>query len=440
MTAPVMARAQTSNAPLPSVAREDALPEYSVCTPPTFRRASETGAYEVDYHRRRVEPAGLPLITSSPDIGLEVGAVGFLSYFANGCRPYFWNQALTAAVAFKTNTTGVDVSQYSGRWQMDLVGLFSGRLRLNPAVFVDRAVSIPYFGLGNGPRTPIPDTFVGERSRFYQYASTDVWAFLAARFLVRRPFSIGMSMAYQFADTSAYEGSLLAREAALRDAAGQPLLRGLGPLHMWRTAVLAVIDTRDNEVMPRRGMGFGLWGSFNRGFPLSQGVVYATAGTSVSGYVSLVGPLIFAARFVADFQFGQAPFFDLGRGATPYPIDMPGGAAAVRGVPAGRYLGPIKLFGNAELRAFFYSFRLFSQRFTIGAEAFFDAGRVFSDYTFQSPLDGPGPGIKFGTGLGALFRWGQAAVFRIELAYSPDAQQLNPGFPFGLYIVDDVAF
>lgn len=434
------ARAQNSTEHLPSVAREDALPEFSVCTPRSFRRASETGAYAVDYHRRRIEPAGLPLITSSPDVGFEFGAVGFMSYFANGCRPYFWNQALTASMAIKTNSTGVDISQYNVRWQMDLVGLFRGRLRLNPAVFVDRAVAIPYFGLGNGERATVPDTFVGERARFNQFASTDVWAFLAARFLVKRPFSIGLSVAYQFAETSAYPGSLLEREAALRDSNGQPVLRGLGPLHMWRTAALFVIDTRDNEVMPRRGWGFGLWGSFNRGFPLSSGVAYATAGMSVSSYVPVVGPLIFAWRAVADLQFGNAPFFDLARGATPYPIDMPGGAGAVRGVPAGRYLGPIKFFGNAELRAFFFSFTVLQQRFTIGAEAFFDAGRVFSDYTFTNPIDGPAPGIKWGTGLGALFRWGQAAVFRVELAYSPDQLLLNPSFPFALYIVDDVAF
>jgi hypothetical protein len=36
--------------------------------------------------------------------------------------------------------------------------------------------------------------------------------------------------------------------------------------------------------------------------------------------------------------------------------------------------------------------------------------------------------------------WGQAAIFRLEIAYSPDAVAENPGFPFGIYVEDGVMF
>jgi hypothetical protein len=112
----------------------------------------------------------------------------------------------------------------------------------------------------------------------------------------------------------------------------------------------------------------------------------------------------------------------------------------VRGVPVGRYLGPIKVVANAELRTLAVSFRLLRQSFRIGGDAFFDTGRVWSDYSFSSPLDGSGPAMKYGVGFGGYLLWGQAALFRIEVAYSPDAVSENPGFPVGIYVEDGTMF
>ncbi len=119
---------------------------------------------------------------------------------------------------------------------------------------------------------------------------------------------------------------------------------------------------------------------------------------------------------------------------------MIGGSAGIRGVPIGRYLGKIKAVGNVELRAMWAKFALLGQKFQIGDNIFFDAGRVWTDYTFKNPLDGNGLGIKWGTGVGAYLMWGQAAVFRIEAAFSPDARAENPNFPIGLYVEDGVMF
>jgi hypothetical protein len=85
-------------------------------------------------------------------------------------------------------------------------------------------------------------------------------------------------------------------------------------------------------------------------------------------------------------------------------------------------------------------FHLFGQAFHIGNDVFFDTGRVWSDYTFRSPLDGRGIGLKWGAGAGIYLLWGQAAIFRMEVAYSPDAEAENPGFPLGIYVEDGVMF
>jgi hypothetical protein len=100
----------------------------------------------------------------------------------------------------------------------------------------------------------------------------------------------------------------------------------------------------------------------------------------------------------------------------------------------------IKILANAEFRALLVSFRIFGQSFRLGGNAFFDTGRVWTDYTFRNPRDGTGLGLKYGVGLGLYLRWGQAAIFRAEFAYSPDQAVSNPGFPIGIYVEDGVMF
>jgi hypothetical protein len=119
---------------------------------------------------------------------------------------------------------------------------------------------------------------------------------------------------------------------------------------------------------------------------------------------------------------------------------MPGGANGIRGVPWGRYSAPIKMIVNGELRVMHWRFKLLGQNFRAGNDLFVDAGRVFDDYRLNAPRDGRGLGLKWGLGGGIYLQWGQAAVFRVELAYSPDAVEANPRFPLGLYIADGVMF
>ena len=86
-------------------------------------------------------------------------------------------------------------------------------------------------------------------------------------------------------------------------------------------------------------------------------------------------------------------------------------------------------------------FALFSQVFHLGASAFFDTGRVWSDYTFRSSLDGNSLGLKYGVGVGAYLLWGVAAIFRADLAYSPDTPPNSLwGAPLALYVSDGVMF
>ena len=134
------------------------------------------------------------------------------------------------------------------------------------------------------------------------------------------------------------------------------------------------------------------------------------------------------------------PVYDLYTGGVFLTDEMIGGSSSVRGVPDGRYSGLIKAFANAELRSLFLRFHVVGQQFHIGGNLLLDAGRLWSDYTFHARVDGSGLGLKWGAGAGAYLQWGQAAVFRLEVASSPDAAAENPSLPLGIYVEDGVMF
>jgi hypothetical protein len=96
---------------------------------------------------------------------------------------------------------------------------------------------------------------------------------------------------------------------------------------------------------------------------------------------------------------------------------------------------------NLEVRGTpFPRFTILGQRFRIGTTVFFDAGRVWSDYAVISPADGNTLGLKYGVGGGLFIQWGEAAIFRFEAAYSPDATSENPLVPIGIYVSDGLMF
>jgi hypothetical protein len=42
--------------------------------------------------------------------------------------------------------------------------------------------------------------------------------------------------------------------------------------------------------------------------------------------------------------------------------------------------------------------------------------------------------------VGAFLQWGQAAIFRVDVAYSPDAVAENPKLPIAFYVQDGMMF
>jgi hypothetical protein len=387
-----------------------------------------------DYVTRRFEPAGFPLIGGDSDVGLELGGVGTLSYFADGVKPYRWNMDLVVAASFKQGPSGLELAQQNYLWNWDVPALFGGAVRANPEASYSRTINYGYFGLGDASSGVTPSNNPNP-GRYHEWIDAVTQIRSDARVAMVGPLSALVAVQYLYVAPTAYADSLLTQPAPV----GYHLY-GTSALSLPSLATGFVFDSRDNEIFPHSGMLHEVGARFELGFPTDQEVRYVEVGGIFRGYVPIAGPLVAAARLVVNFQAGNVPFYDLFQAGPFDQKEMPGGSAGIRGVPVGRYLGPIKIVGNIELRAMLVRFAILRQKFTLGADTFFDAGRVWSDYTFHSPLDGSGIGLKYGVGGGMYVLWGQAAMLRIEAGYSPDAVSENPTLPVGIYVEDGTMF
>jgi hypothetical protein len=388
-------------------------------------------AEKVDYATTRYEVAALPLIGGDSDIGFEFGAVGTLSHFSNGTVPYEWNMDLVLAASVKSGPSGAEITQQNYQWNIDVPAVGGSAVRINPQVSYNRTVNQLYFGIGNATSPSAP---TGASARYFEFDDRQARVRDLNRIALGGPIDAMTGVTYRFEDPGPYANSKLAQDAA----AGKVI--GVDPMSLVTLAGGIVYDTRDSEIFPRQGSyhQIGLRGTV--GIPFDAGARYGAAGAMLATYKPIGGPFVLALRGVADLEFGGVPVYDLYTGGPFQTYEMPGGSAAIRGVPDGRYSGLVKVFGNAEVRALLVRFRIAGQRFRVGGNVLFDAGRLWADYTFTSPLDGRGLGVKWGTGGGLYLQWGQAAVFRLEVAYSPDAASENPSLPLGVYVEDGVMF
>jgi hypothetical protein len=397
-----------------------------------FASAASADEPPPDYDTPRFEPAGLPIIAGDSDIGVEVGAVGTLTRFADGVRPYRWNADVLVAASFKDGPKGLEVAQQNYLMDLDYPDAWNGLLRLHPQAAFTRTVNQGYYGLGNATNAVRPAVIAGTPGRYFQFVATELEAREITRIRIAPPFYAVATTIYRYDSPATYAGSKL--------AADEHEVHGTRPLSLLSLGGGGIYDTRDNEHFSRRGMLHQVGVKYVQGFPTDQHVHYIQTGGFFAGYLPIVGPVTWASRVVVDFQIGNVPFYDLARAGPFESFDMLGGSTGVRGVPVGRYNGPVKALTNQELRAMLVSFTLFKQAFRIGGDLLFDTGRIWSDYTFKSPADGRRAGLKWGAGGGLYLQWGQAAVFRVEAAYSPDAASENPRFPIGLYVNDGISF
>jgi outer membrane protein assembly factor BamA len=188
-------------------------------------------------------------------------------------------------------------------------------------------------------------------------------------------------------------------------------------------------DTRDNETSTHSGSYDTLDLKLSPGGTAAFPYRYGEATLNLRAFVPLgTKRITLAMRAVGDAMFGDVPFYELARFDDTFAI---GGPTGVRGVPAQRYYGKLKAFGNVEVRLEVVSFRALGKPLTLGLVPFFDAGRVWADYGHNPELDGRGIGLKYGYGGGIRVQSESSFVIRLDVAGSPDADPVSGYFGAG---------
>lgn len=407
-------------------------PNPARLAPPSVPEPGEPGL-----DPERFERAGFPLIGGNSDTGVQLGVAGKLTRFRSSAKPYLWNLDLLLSGSIKNDQGIVRLVQQSHVLRLDAPDLLGGRLRLDIYTNYQRAINAGYFGLGNATSAAgLPGaTALGRR---FQYLDLSVRARLLARVRTGTIADLALGSTLRYLAPEVYGGSKLAEDHAAREPDGSPRVRGVDSAGLGGLAAGVFIDTRDSEFVTSRGIFYqlGVGGTVGT----IDAVLYGNTSAVLAHYVPIGGPFLFAARFIASAQFGRVPFYDLAQGGTFLPQPLFGGDSGIRGVPLGRYAGLVKVLTNLEIRTLLPRFRLLNERLRFGLTTFIDAGRLWRDYRYDPASDGTGLGLKYGIGGGTFLQWGEAAIFRFEAAYSPDAAAANPGFPLGVYVTDGLIF
>ncbi len=383
----------------------------------------------------RYEYAGAPIIGGNSDIGVLFGGAGTITRFHGQNHPYLWRIELVLSASVKSDGSGTRLVHHSDIVRFDLPQLWGGRLRLDVRSSFQRTINAGYFGLGNAADATRDGS--AENARRYQAQLTEGRVRSIARIRTGTPVEVGVGAIARYEAPEVYAGSKLAEDSAAHTS-GNPRVRGTTAGATGSLAAGLILDTRDNEFVTTRGVFYqaGVGGTLGT----MERIAFGNAAAVLTHYARIPGPFLFASRFVASFEVGRVPFYDLQQGGVFDPQYMLGGESGVRGVPQGRYGGLVKTVANFEIRSTLPRFTIFKQSLRFGTTTFFDAGRAWSDYTFDRARDGGKLGLKYGVGGGVFVQWGEAAIFRLEAAYSPDAISENPSFPVGIYIGDGLMF
>lgn len=371
----------------------------------------------------------IPLVGGDSDVGLAVGTIGSVATFAPNARPYLWRAEMEAMLSFKHDKAGWNNPYQDYYVQFSIPSLAHNQVGMGFRLAYTQYNALKWYGLGNestmnndwmNAPTDSQTYILGKQYNqyiiAYPHASVDIQVRLA------RPWYLRAGLDYQYSEVNVYAGSKLDQDLK----AG--LIVGRGKFGVSQVSVSVLYDSRDEGMEPKHGAAHNLSVRMSPGGLRHMPYTFAGVDLGFRFYVSVIPKyVVLATRLVGDLLVGDVPFFYLAESADGYAL---GGGRGVRGIPAQRYSGKLKVYGNAELRYDFPSFTAFDQESIIGIVAFCDAGRLWADLQPDPNLDGRGIGIKYALGGGLRFRLGKTFLLRGDAAWSKDSAPV--GFYFNV--------
>jgi outer membrane protein assembly factor BamA len=363
----------------------------------------------------------IPVAGGTSDIGIGGGYFLGLAHMAPRQIPYAWNLESAGFVTFARDPSGGIIVPY----QDDYLTLTVPRFLGSPLELVIRAehsweTTLGYYGLGNRSSASLP---AGKSVKYFEYGRLHPEVYVQLRSRIADHVIARSGIRYVRTWLQVPDDSKLAQDLRTGTPEVKTLLGSTSPNGVALLDYGIQFDTRDNVTSSHRGTFDSFDLQVSPGGASWQPYRYLEATGDLRLFVPIWMPRItLAGRVAGDVLYGNPPFYELARIEDTYAI---GGLNGVRGVPAQRYYGKVKVLGNVELRTEIVTFRALGKPVTFGLTGFLDGGRVWADTTSQPALDGAGlgplAGLKYGVGGGVRFQSGSAFVLRADVAWSPDA-------------------
>jgi hypothetical protein len=362
----------------------------------------------------------LPVAGGTSDIGIGGGYFLGLTRMAPQEIPYVWNIESAGFVTFAKQTgAGLIVPYQDDYVTFTLPRLFGSPLELEIRPEYSWETTLGYYGLGNASSATLP---AGKTVKYFEYGRLHPEIYAQVRAGIVDHVIVRGGIRYVRTWLQVADDSKLAEDLRSGSAAVKSLLGSTDPNGVALASGGIQFDDRDNVTAAHRGTfdSFdlqvspgGTWAPFS----------YLEATADMRVFIPLSMPRVtLAGRLAGDLLYGNPPFYELARFEDTYAV---GGLNGVRGVPAQRYYGKVKVLANVELRTEIVTFHALGKPVTFGVTGFADGGRVWADTTSQPALDGQGlgplAGLKYGVGGGVRFQSGSAFVLRADVAWSPDA-------------------
>jgi len=367
----------------------------------------------------------VPLVGGSTDIGIGGGFFAGLARVQKGYEPYVFNLEASGLITFKSSSSGL-VLPVQDLWvKLTVPRLFGQPVRLAVRPSYTWEV-LRYYGLGNGA---VDATRSGASTDEVSYRRLHPQLDTELRFRILDHFAGfgGARFTYNAVQTTA--DSALVRDQQTGSDEVKKLLGSFDSHAVLLLKAGVQFDNRDNELSSHSGSFDELNLKYSPGGSAAFPYRYGNFNLIARGFLPIWGSrVVLAARLVADVLVGDPPFYELSRFEDTYAV---GGGGGVRGVPAQRYYGKVKTFGNAELRTELVSFHALGKPLLFGLVGFFDGGRVWADTHAEPTLDSTGTPLKYGAGGGLRLQSGSAFVLRADIAWSPDASPISGYFSAG---------
>lgn len=328
---------------------------------------------------------GFPIVAFDQDKGFQLGALANVYDFGKGNWYPNPRQQLYVEASWFTKGSQLYVLSYDNRF------LIPG-VRFSFAAQFSNEKALDFFGF-NGYKSyydaSLPTAYY-KLSRMMPYGKLDFTGKITEHFYWKFGYHFKYFILDEFASDNLqelpYRKSLFGWYKDLGFIEAGEYKGGM--TSAWRAGL--TIDSRDVENAPTRGVwadAFVEWAPKWMGTNKPYGRYYAV----LRQYFPLAGDkLVFAYRanvqgFIGKPAFYVLPFESvLGPG---YDRDGFGGYRTIRGLMRNRVQGQVICYFNTELRWKFLNTRVLNQNLSLGANAFFDGGRVLKDYVDVS-VDG----------------------------------------------------